>query len=240
MDAVQALLDAWGAGDFPSVRAVSPDAHHDLLGLHVSWTEGLSLAEATYDVISAALVDGVVFATYRASLDLGAAGTWTYEGSLPVAETADGWQVPWTPTVIHPSLEEGDTLLLDQTWPDRAAILGSQGITIVTDRAVKTIGVVPGSIDDQEALLDGLEEYAGIPRATVLREIGRPAVQPDWFVPVGWMPLIDFLPVQSQLEAIPGLDLRDDTARLAPCGSLRRPCAGHDGADHRRDAVDPR
>ena len=84
----------------------------------------------------------------------------------------------------------------------------------MTDRAVKTIGVVPGLIEDQEALLQALEDYAGIPRATVLREIGRPAVQPDWYVPVGWLPLVEFLPVQSQLEAIPGLDLRDAGGRL--------------------------
>jgi len=242
MKAVQTLLDAWGAGDFPTVRSVSPDAHHDLLGLHVAWTGGLSLIAATYDVTAADLFDDQVIATYRAVLDLGTAGTWTYDGTLAAIETPDGWQVPWTPTIIHPSLEDSDTLSLDRTWPDRAAILGSRGITIVTDRAVKTIGVVPGLIDDREALLDGLEEYAGIPRATVLREIGRPSVQPDWYVPVGWMPLVDFLGVQSPLEAIPGLDLRDDTARLAPAGPFAEHILGTTGpitAEMLSDLGDP-
>jgi len=218
IEVTQRLLDYWAVGDFPAVRSVSPDADHDLLGLHVSWTEGLALRSASYEVTGAALIEDEIVATYQASLDLGSAGTWLYEGTLLAEQTADGWQVPWTPAVIHPSLEDGDTLFLERRWPERAAILGLRGITLVTDRAVKMIGVVPGLIDDQEELLQGLEDYAGIPRATVLREIGRPAVQPDWYVPVGWMSLVDFIPVQSQLEAIPGLDLRDDAARLAPAG----------------------
>ncbi|MCB2223235.1 MAG: penicillin-binding protein [Actinobacteria bacterium] len=216
MDAVQALLDAWAAGDFPAVRAVSPDAEHDLLGLHVAWSGGLGVLAAEYRTTGAALVGGDVVVSYRATLDLGTAGEWTYEGSLVAVQTAGGWQVPWTSTVLHPALDEGDTLALARTWPERAAILGNRGITLVTDRAVKTIGVVPGRVDDEEALLAALEEYAGVPAATVLREIGRPAVQPDWFVPVGWMPLVDYLAVQSQLEAVPGLAMRDDTARLPP------------------------
>jgi len=229
IDAAQRVLDAWAVGDFPGVREVSPDAHHDLLGLHVSWTEGLALRTATYDVTAATFAGDDVVATYRAALDLGSAGTWVYEGTLLVEQTDVGWQVPWSPAIIHPALEEADTLFLERRWPDRAAILGSRGITLVTDRAVKTIGVVPGLIDDQEALLQGLEEYADIPRATVLREIGRPSVQPDWYVPVGWIPLVDFLPVQSQLEAIPGLDLRDDTARLAPAGPFADHLLGSTG-----------
>jgi cell division protein FtsI/penicillin-binding protein 2 len=218
IDAVQGLLDAWARGDFATVRERSPDAPHDLLGLHVAWTGGLSLRGAQYQVTSAELIDGIVVATYRAALDLGSAGTWPYEGALTVEQDGTAWVVPWSPAVVHPALEENDTLFLERRWPDRAAILGTTGITLVTDRAVKEIGVVPGLIEDQDALLEALEELAGIPPSTVLREIGRPAVQPDWYVPVGWLPLVDYLPVQSQLEAVPGLDLRDDTARLAPAG----------------------
>ena len=88
MAAVQSLLDAWAAGDFPAVRAASPDADHDLLGLHVAWTDGLSLRGATYEATRADLQNGLVTVTYVATLDLGTAGTWTYEGSLP-AEADD-------------------------------------------------------------------------------------------------------------------------------------------------------
>ena len=218
MEAAQTVLDAWAAGDFPTVRSVSPDADHDLLGLHVAWTEGLNLTSATFEVTGVSPTDEGAAAEYRAVLNLGTAGSWTYDGTLLLINEGNDWQVPWTQEVIHPSLEEGDTLMLSRDWPERAAILGSRGITLVTDRAVKTIGVVPQRIDDLDTLLDGLEEHAGIPSSTVLRELGRPGVQPDWYLPVGWMPLIDFLPVQSRLEAIEGLDLRDDSARLAPAG----------------------
>jgi len=216
--AAQTLLDAWAAGDFPTVRIVSPDAEHDLLGLHVAWTEGLGLTSATYEIIDVSLAEDGVTARYRAVLDLDAAGSWAYEGSLSLTGENNDWQVPWTRQVIHPSLEDGDNLVVSRRWPERAAILGSRGITLVTDRAVKTIGVVPQLITDLDALLEGLEEHAGIPPSTVLRELGRTGVQPDWYLPVGWLPLIDYLPVQSQLEAIEGLDLRDDSARLPPAG----------------------
>ena len=33
MASAQTVLDAWAIGDFPTVRSISPDAAHDLLGL---------------------------------------------------------------------------------------------------------------------------------------------------------------------------------------------------------------
>jgi cell division protein FtsI/penicillin-binding protein 2 len=216
--AVRDLLDAWAAGDFETIRGLSPDAPHDLLGPHVAWIEGLAPASAAYTMTGVSLDGAGALVAYSAEIDLGVSGVWSYEGSLYAEPSGDGWQVPWTPAVIHPRLEEGDTLTIERTWPERGAILGTRGITLVTDRAVKTIGVVPERVEDFEALVEGLEEHAGIPRSIVEREVNRPGVRPDWWVPVGWMSLVDFLPVQSQLEAIPGLDLRDATERLPPTG----------------------
>jgi cell division protein FtsI/penicillin-binding protein 2 len=215
-DVARSLLDAWAAGDLETVRRIAPDAEHDLIGIHTAWARGLLVEGAVFEITGTAPSAEGARAGYLATLDMGTAGTWTYEGSLALRPEGGRWHVIWSRSVVHPSLEEGDSLVLERRWPERGAILGQRGIILVTDRAVKAIGVVPERVTDREALLAGLETYAGIPRATVLRELERPGVRPDWWVPLGWMQMIHFLPVQSQLESIPGLDLRDDTARVGP------------------------
>lgn len=211
-----AFLDAWTRADLATMRALSPDAPGDLGERHAAWRDALGVVTAGHTVVTARAADAGVEVVYRADLRLRGAGPWSYEGSILVAPDGDGWTIPWSPGLIHPSLEPGDELVLERLWPTRAPILGANGITLVTDRAVKVIGVVPQRIDDIDILLPALEDLTGIPPASVTRELEKPGVQPDWWLPVGWMPVIDYLPIQASLGELEGVEVRDDMARLGP------------------------
>jgi cell division protein FtsI/penicillin-binding protein 2 len=130
--------------------------------------------------------------------------------------TSNGWAVDWSAGLIHPDLVDGDRLVLTRLWADRAPILGTRGTTIVADRAVKVIGVVPKDITDLESLLADLETLAGIEPETVTTELERPGVQPDWFLPVHRMRVIDFVAIEEGFEDLDGVMVRDETSRLGP------------------------
>jgi cell division protein FtsI/penicillin-binding protein 2 len=154
------------------------------------------------------------------TLELRDAGAWDFAVTLPFVSTPDGWRIRWSPAVLHPSLEEGDTLILEAGWPERAAILDRTGNPLVSQQPVVTIGVVPQWISDQDAVLAVLADLAGIPPQTVLDELERPGIQPDWFLPVGWLPAGEFEAVGADLEAVDGIATRPESGRVATAGSL--------------------
>lgn len=214
--AVLSFLQAWGSGDLEAVRRLSPDAPDDLERLHADWRQDLEIESASYAVFDAIAAGDQAEVTYRADLRLVGAGGWSYEGTIRAVPDEGAWVIPWSASLIHPSMDESDRLLLARVWPTRAPILGTMGTTLVTDRAVKVIGVIPEQITDLDALLVELESLADIPPSIVVAELERPAVRPNWWLPVGWLPVIDYLPIQSALEEVDGVEIRDDTARLPP------------------------
>jgi cell division protein FtsI/penicillin-binding protein 2 len=71
--------------------------------------------------------------------------TWSYETDVELTrgETDDGegWLVRWSPNVVEPSLEDGETLALTTIKAERGEILGAGGRPIVTPRPVLRVGV---------------------------------------------------------------------------------------------------
>ena len=125
--------------------------------------------------------------------------------------------------MLYPSLEEDDALRVERTWSTRGALLAVDGRPIASEQAVKEIGVVPGEVGDLDALVLTLQVLVGIDPGAALAEIERPGVQPDWYVPVGTIPIADYAAVAGDLEALPGVMVRDSTER----GAVASPFADH-------------
>ena len=66
---------------------------------------------------------------------------WTYETTAELTDSADGWEVAWAPSIVEPSLVEGERLDVDALLPKRGDILGSGGRRLVTERDVVRYGL---------------------------------------------------------------------------------------------------
>ncbi|SFB38555.1 NTF2-like N-terminal transpeptidase domain-containing protein [Amycolatopsis marina] len=64
---------------------------------------------------------------------LGPDRVWTYETSIRLVQADDGWRVRWDPSLIHPSLGAGESLLL-HTREGAPAVLDRTGETLLTWR----------------------------------------------------------------------------------------------------------
>jgi len=218
-------LGAWASFDWALASRFVTGSPTDFTAAHRAWAQEIGASSAAFTVEDALPADdgaGAVV-TFTATVEVGGAGTWEYEGSLPVVRAAQRWLVNWSPAVLHPSLEEGDALRVTRTWATRAAILAVDGRPIAAEQSVKVIGVVPGQIEDPAALLAGLEAAAGIDPDHSREEIERPVVQPDWFVPVGTLTVEEYPAAAAALEALPGVLVRDGTERVR----LPSPFADH-------------
>lgn len=127
-------------------------------------TETATTAQASYDGITAQLSEldrtvqtaGVEVAEGGKSADGSLQWTWDLGGTewsyaVPVALTLspDGeeWQAAWAPTVVEPSLAEGEALDVSSVLADRGDVLGAGGQVIVTERQVARVGVDKTQLD---------------------------------------------------------------------------------------------
>jgi cell division protein FtsI/penicillin-binding protein 2 len=211
-----AYLEAWADGDAEAVFRLAPFAPADIPERIDAWRDDLEVESTAFQLTIDDIEPDRASVGYRATLTLTGIGPWSYEGAVELGPTSEGWVVDWSPSLIYPRLADGDRLVVTRVWADRAPILGTRGTTLVADRAVKVIGVVPQDITDLEMLLTELEAVAGIPPEVVTTELERPGVQPDWFLPVGRMRVVDYVAVQGALEDLDGVLVRDETARLGP------------------------
>ena len=66
---------------------------------------------------------------------------WTYETPAALAKTGNEWKVTWAPTIVEPSLKEGETLDVDTLLAERGDILGAGGRRLVKARDVVRYGL---------------------------------------------------------------------------------------------------
>jgi cell division protein FtsI/penicillin-binding protein 2 len=218
-------LEAWASFDWTRAARYVTGPPAGFTDAHKAWAEGLGVAAAAFTVGESRPADDGAGAivSFTAAVEIAGAGTWEYEGSMPLMRAGQRWLIAWSPVVLHPSLQDGDTLRVARTWPTRAAILSIDGRPIASEQPVKVIGVVPGEVEDLAALLTALEETAGIAPEHAQEEIEGPGVQPDWFVPVGNLTVDEYPAAADALEALPGVLVRDGTERVR----LPSPFADH-------------
>ena len=66
---------------------------------------------------------------------------WTYETPAALTKTGNEWKVTWAPTIVEPSLKEGETLDVDTLLAERGEILGAGGRRLVKARDVVHYGL---------------------------------------------------------------------------------------------------
>lgn len=209
---------AIGSGDLSSAAALSNASAEDLSSAVAAWGDDLALESAAFE-IGAVDIEGDA-STVEVTVFLRSAsfGDWEYTTTVGLTRTVE-WQIDWSPRALHPDFEAGDRLVVVADWPRRGAILAGDGVPLAYQGPVHVIGVVPQWIEDLDQVTQLLEVLAGIPPSTVVAEIERPGVQPDWFLPVG---TIDAGRAgdAATLAATPGIILQDGVARILPSGDL--------------------
>jgi len=214
-EAAADYLGAWAAFDWDLASQFAFGFPPGFAAAHQAWATGLGAPAVAFTVGDVGPADDGAGALvgYSAAVQVPGAGTWEYQGSVPVLRAGARWLVDWSPRVLHPSLEEGDTLRLTRTWSTRGALLAIDGRPLAAEEEVQVVGVVPGEVVDLDGLLAALQEVAGIDAEEAAAEIERPGVQPDWFVPVGSIPAADYPGMAQELEALTGVQVRDGTER---------------------------
>ena len=66
---------------------------------------------------------------------------WSYQTEAPLTLVDDTWQVQWAPSIIEPSLTDGEVLDTTTIGARRGPIVGADGMKLVTERPVTHFGI---------------------------------------------------------------------------------------------------
>ncbi len=232
-DAAARLADALSSGELPADLFVggSPQQAYDAL------LQGLDPATPTVTLAGVDEQEGDQVETAVATLDW----AWEVEGHRwSYASTADltrdpevddlGWQVQWDPSVVEPSLVEGETLEVTTAAAPRAYVLGARGRPLVTDRPVLRYGIDKTQVRAARAA-DSARRAATLlgvspgPFADAVRSAGD-----DAFVEAVVLRPADARAVDPAYASVPGAVALRDTLPLAPTREFAAPVLGRAGA----------
>ncbi len=150
------LADALSSGRAPVDLFGSTDAQTAYDGL----TAGLGEVTPTVEVAGVAEEEAAATATLSWTWDLDGY-RWTYDASADLTEGDAGWQVAWSPTLVEPTLVDGETLDVASVPAERADILGADGAALVTERPVVRFGLDKTKVPAARAV-DSARRLAGV------------------------------------------------------------------------------
>lgn len=113
---------------------------------YTSIFDAMELTDFSYDVISSA--SGTITATvdYSMTYYTSKAGDLTFQFTIN-SEYSEGWQVIWSPNLIFPTMEWGDTMLSGINYPQRGEIFDKNGKLLAGNVNAVTVYCIPSKIE---------------------------------------------------------------------------------------------
>lgn len=147
-------------------------------------------------------------AKYNATWDLGNGRTLQYQADLRIDDTDQGWKVHWAPSVLHPKLKRGQTLVQQEQPPQAAPIFDRDGKQLMGPEQVTTVTLDKAQAGDLPGvagrLADGLKPVdPEITQQSIVEGAGKtPPGQP--YVVVS-LRQADYDQVRAAIHDLPGV-----------------------------------
>ena len=232
--AAAAFLSAWSAGDYATMYDLLIEvdrlsqSNDQFVGRYVN-AQHEATATAVRAELRSLLHDGPrALAGFRAEWQTTLFGPLEFDNSMRLLWDRGRWAVDWSSTLILPQQEdERKLVLLDQT-PARGHIYDRNGLGLAVDGKQVTIGVVPGWIVDQAAVVERLSAITGVDPTAIQGKIATS--QPDWFVPIADVSPEVSVNNEEALASLAGVMRRERTVRVYPEGDLAAHLVGYLGS----------
>lgn len=132
--------------------------------------------------------DGEAEAQYEIKMETIAGGLSFEHNFTLVKETVDDnerWAIHWNPSMIFPSMEEGDKVRVDSLQANRGEIVDRNGEGLAVNGKALSIGIVPERLpEDETNSLEKMAELLNLPLETIEQKRNASWVRPDTFVPM--------------------------------------------------------
>jgi len=137
----------------------------------------------------------------------------------------DAWKIDWHAGVIFNGLTANTSVRFTPDPPRRGRILDRSGEPLADNGSILAVGVVPGEIKDEAALLSALSESLDMSAETIKKRYQ--GGQPNWFMPIATRPAADRPDFEARLGSVAGVSLQDRPARVYPLGAAAAHVVGY-------------
>ncbi len=239
-DAARAYAEAWQRADYAAMyELLAPEAktrlakdgfvgRYQRVALEMS-LEGVeaSAGEAVPDQdASRRPIDGRVSVPLTVRYRTRRVDPFTRAVALALVRQADrSWRIDWAPTAILPGLGGDRLVRMTRLDPSRGRILARDGAELATFGDGFAVGVVPGQIKDEAAMLRNLASLVRLPESEIKKRYANG--QPDWFMPIRVMAPDTPQAVRQRLSVIEGVQLRALRVRAYPQQTLAAHIVGY-------------
>lgn len=135
------------------------------------------------------------------------------------------WAVAWTEAMILPELAGGGTLNLEYRVPARGNIYDRDGRGLAVQGEAVAVGVQPGRIQDEAAVLAALARLLNTRPETLKARYAN--ARPDWYVPLGQVAAADVQANFETLAQLSGVVLSRYATRFYPEGGIAPHVVGY-------------
>lgn len=157
---------------------------------------------------------------------------WVYRSTAPLRREDESWASSWSPTILAPSLEQGEGLQARRLDAERGEILGDGDTALVTDRQVVRIGVDRSQTTSTAQArrtaraVAKLVDVEASPFVKAVEGAGPQAFVEAIVLRSGSPELAD---ARRGITGLPGARAVNDEIPLAPSSSFARPILGSVG-----------
>ncbi|NOZ06157.1 MAG: penicillin-binding protein 2 [Chloroflexi bacterium] len=157
---------------------------------------------------------GEVEAAFELLLETRLVGEVKHDNVLHLRLEAGKWRVDWSPSAIFGPLGEENLVHLFPRSSTRGQIYDQHGEALAREGAVVTVGVVPGKIENETAMLGVLTAILPLSAAEIREKyVDAP---PQWFIPVGDISYKDSQAHLDELANTPGISFQQKALREYP------------------------
>ena len=208
-----AFLQAWERDDYPAMYSLlSPDsqrayAEDFFVSTYHQVTKEATITTKATRILAAYQPDTHAQVSFAVDFQTDQVGSFGIENLMDLSLVQGRWGVNWSPALILPQLSDGTWVRMTTQIPARGNIYDRSGLGLAVQGQIVEIGVVPGQIQDETAVLAQLSEVLGVDQAELRARYAD--VKPDWFVPLGRVSTEVGKRYYANLSSTPGIEIRE-------------------------------
>ena len=208
------FIELWALEDYEQMYALLDSVARE------SWD--MEAFEARYTNISSGiglqnitLVNHIVkdnLISYTLLFETSLVGDFEQNYTIEATREDKDWRLKWNHGHIFPGLKPELVVRVSRQQPQRGRILDSHGQPLASMGTVYSIGLVPGSMNDDTVA--ALAQVVEVSQEEIHRLLGQGWVRPDTFVPVKMISKQTWNQERETLSSLKGVTAREVTSRV--------------------------
>ena len=235
-----AFLQAWGRGDYPAMYSLLCSSAQEgypedlFTTTYLQVVHEATILEVTPRILAAYQPDTRAEVTFAATFQTALVGGFEVQNQMGLTFEQGRWAVDWSPALIFPQLSDEAFVRLTTRAPSRGNVYDRNGLGLAVQGELVEVGVIPGQIQDETALLAQLGTILGESPADLQARYAD--ALPNWYVPLGRISAEAGQICYETLSGVPGVELREAWTRSYRQGIIAPHVVGVVGPIPREEA----